>query len=470
MTLTAAGLERPRLDELKTAIDTDIASVLGPVNTNADSVLGQLTGIQSAALDDAYEDLQDTYDAMYPASAEGVSLDRAVSFLGIVRIPAAPSVVTTAVYGTEGTIVPVNALAHADAQYFNTSAVTITANSVIDCTVTVGTVADSTLYTVNLSGFPYSYTSGVGATAATILNGLASVIAGFTTSVINDVLRISSLDGQTPFIFSVSANLVKDSFGSPAIFVCTTSGKRECPIGSLAFIDTPIFGWIAINNLIAGAGSRDVESDIDLRLRHSNSSRVTGSATVKAIRARLLQEVPGVSAVSIFENRSHLYDGLQPPHSFESIVQGGTDQAVAENIWENKPAGIETYGNVSIQITDDNGDLQPINFSRPVAQYAWVRITVNALYPEEDLSSSTAQAIIDAVLAEGNSLSVGEDVITQRFIGPIYNNTTGLGLITIETALTVTPAGPPTYTTANKAIDRNEIASFDSVRITVVGL
>ena len=470
MTLTAAGLERPRLDELKTDLDADITAVLGPINVGPDAVLGQLTGIQAAALDDAYEDLQDTYDAMYPSSAEGVSLDRAVSFLGLVRIPAAPSVVTAAVYGTEGTIVPVNALAHADVQYFNTSAVTITASAVIDCTVTVGVVADFTLYTITLNGFPYSFTSGVGATAASILAGLSAAVVGYIDSVADDVLRISSLDGQTPFTFAVSANLVKDSIGSPAIFVATTSGKRECPIGALAFIDTAIFGWDAINNLIPGAGSRDVENDIELRARHASAQRVTGSATVKAIRARLLQEVPGVTAVSIFENRSHLFDGLMPPHSFESIVQGGTDQAVAQNIWENKPAGIETYGNVTIQVEDENGDLQPIEFSRPVSQYAWVRVTVNALYPEEELPASTAQAIEDAVLAEGNSLTVGEDIITQRFIGPIYNNTTGLGLITVETALTVTPAGPPIYTTANKAIDRDEIAAFDAARVEVIGL
>lgn len=459
MSLTATGLERPRLDELKTDLDESIINVLGPVNTNADSVLGQLTGIEAAALDDAYEMLQDNYDSMYPASAEGVSLDRAVSFLGIFRLDSAPVVVTAVLYGTEGTIVPVNALAHADIQYFNTSAVTITASSVIDASVSVGTVADSTLYRITLNATDYDYTSGIGATAAQILAGLQAAISGYTTSIASDVLRIYATDGQTPFIYAKSANLTTVQFGSPAIFSSVENGKRELPAYALAYIDTPIFGWSSISNINPGAGSRDVESDIELRLRHSSAARVTGSATVKAIRARLLAEVAGVSSVSVYENRSHLFDGLQPPHSFETVVVGGTDQAVAQNIWENKPAGIETYGNFQIEITDDNGDLQPINFSRATAKYAWVRVTVTQLYPEETLPSSTAQSIRDAVLATGNALGVGEDMITQRFIGPIYVATQGLGMITVETAVTALPTDVPTYTTPNKAISRSEIAT-----------
>lgn len=470
MTLDATGFTRPRLDELKTSLDTSLSDVLGPINTNADSVLGQVTGIQAASLDDAWEGLQENYDAMYPESAEGVSLDRAVSFLGITRIPAAPELVTAALYGTEGTIVPANSLAHADVQYFNTSDVFITANAVIDSTVVVSNILDSTVYTVTLSGFPYTFNSGAGATASSILMGLSAVISGFTTSVSNDVLRISALDGQTPFVISVDSNLLLASIGSPGVFASIVSGKRECPVGALAFIDTPIFGWNAIGNLIPGAGSRDVETDIELRARFTNAPRVTGSATIKAIRARLLQEVAGVTSVAIFENRSNLYDGLVPPHSFESVIQGGSDQAIAQNIWENKPAGIETYGNVSILVLDENGDAQEISFSRSTPQYAWVRVTINATYPEEPLPASTEQAIKTAVLAEGQSLAAGEDVITQRFIGPIYSNTTGLGSITVETALTALPSDTPTYSTANKSISRSEVATFDESRIVVVGL
>lgn len=470
MALTATGLERPRLTDLKTELDETITSALGPVNTSPDSVLGQLTGIQAAALDDAYEMLQDVYDSAYPATAEGINLDRAVSLLGIVRIPAAPVVVTAAVYGDEGTVVPANAVTHADIQYFNTSDVVITASRVIDVRVEVKTLADSTVYSVTLNGVTYSVNSGIGATDSSILTALAAAIAGYVKVVSEDVLRISALDGQTPFSYAKSANLTTVQMGSPAIFVSISSGARDLPIGALADIDTPVFGWTAISNLIAGAGSRDIESDADLRLRHSTVSRVAGSATVTAIRSRLLQEVPGVTMVNIFENRTHVFVDMMPPHSFEAIVRGGSDQAIARNIWENKPAGIETYGNISIEVTDDNGDLQPINFSRPAAVFVWIKVTVTQLYPEEQLPIATIQAIKDAVLATGNALEVGEDVINQRFIGPIYVNTSGLGMVVVESAVTSTVEGIPVYSSTNKPIARNELSIFALDRIEVMGL
>lgn len=471
MTLTATGLERLRLAELKDELDSDLTQVLGPINTGPDAVLGQMTGIQAAALDDAYEALEDVYNASYPATAEGVSLDRVVALLGLTRLNAAPVVVTAAVFGTEGTVVPTNALAHADVQYFNTSPVTISSNSAIDVRIQVGLVADSTLYSVTLDGNVYSYTSVIGATKAQILAGLDAAIGiGYNATVANDVLRVYSIDGQIPFNADLSANLTFSSVGSPAIFVSTVSGLRELPTGALANIDTPVFGWTGISNLAPGAGSRDVETDIELRQRQANSSRVTGSATVKAIRSRLLQEVPGVTAVTIFENRTHLFIGEQPPHSFETLVQGGADQLVAQNIWDNKPAGIETWGNLDIEVKDDVNDTQNVRFSRPIGTYAWVRVTVNMTYPEEPLPVTTAQAIKDAVVAAGLSMTVGEDVITQRFIGPIYANTQGLGMITVETAITSTPGGTPIYSTANKPVDRGSVAVFDQSRVQVLGL
>ncbi len=470
MALTPTGLERPRLADLKFELDASVTSALGPVNTSPDAVLGQLNGIHAAALDDCWEVLDDVYNSAYPATAEGINLDRAVSLLGVVRIPAAPVVVTAAVYGDEGSIVPANAVAHADIQYFNTSDVTITASRLIDVRVEVFTLVDSTVYSITLNGVVYSINSGIGATDSSILSALATAITGYTKIVKDDVLRISASDGQTPFTYAKSANLNTVQMGSPAIFVSIASGARELPIGSLADIDTPVFGWTAISNLIPGAGSRDIESDADLRLRHSTVSRVAGSATVTAIRSRLLQEVAGVTTVNVFENRTHVFVDSMPPHSFEAIVRGGSDQAVARNIWENKPAGIETYGNVSIEVNDDNGDLQPINFSRASSIYVWIRVTVTQLYPEETLPGSTIQAIKDAVYDTGNKLDVGEDIINQRFIGPIYINTSGLGMVTIESAVTSTEGGTPVYSTTNKAISRNELPIFSIDRITVVGL
>ncbi len=99
MSLTANGLERPRLNELKASLDALFTEALGPVTTTPDSVVGQLTGIEAEALANLWEAVQDNYDSMYPFSAEGTALDGAVSFVGIERLPATPTTVIAMVYG-----------------------------------------------------------------------------------------------------------------------------------------------------------------------------------------------------------------------------------------------------------------------------------------------------------------------------------------------------------------------------------
>jgi hypothetical protein len=121
-------------------------------------------------------------------------------------------------------------------------------------------------------------------------------------------------------------------------------------------------------------------------------------------------------------------------------------------------------------VIDDNGDGQVTKFSRPTEVYAWVRVSVNLITPEEPLPADVDQAIKDAVLAYGNSIEIGQDIYTQRFFGPIYAATSGIGSITVEASVTATPLGTPSYSTNNISVARAEVAIFDETRITVVGV
>jgi len=80
------------------------------------------------------------------------------------------------------------------------------------------------------------------------------------------------------------------------------------------------------------------------------------------------------------------------------------------------------------------------------------------------------QSIKDAAIAHGELIGIGEDVITQRFYGPIYSATSGIGSITVEVAITAAPADVPSYSTTNAALARAEHARFDAVRVSVIGV
>jgi len=113
MPLNTTGFERPRLTEIKADYGQRFTDAFGPVNTSPDAVIGQIIGIFSVALDDAYETLQDNFDSMYPYSATGTSLDGAVSFVGLERLGSTSTTVTACVYGAESTLLPTGVMTRA---------------------------------------------------------------------------------------------------------------------------------------------------------------------------------------------------------------------------------------------------------------------------------------------------------------------------------------------------------------------
>lgn len=475
MSLTEQGFERPRLNEIKADYDQRFIDALGPVNTNADAVAGQIIGIFSAALDDAYETLQNTYDSMYPATAEGVSLDGAVSFVGIERLEAAPTTVVAMCYGSEGTLIPAGAIARSqdNRQYVATADTVISRSSSGDVLIEPTTVTNSANYQVIAGGTSVVYASDSSATANEIASGLAALFNPlvFLATVESGRLRLRSADQYSDFTLTVDSKLSITSLSTPVVFTGLDLGAYALPANALNRMDTSIIGWDSVNNLVAGSTGRFVETDEDLRKRHANSVRVTGAATAQAIRARILAEVDSVTYVAIHENRTNVIDSFSlPPHSFEAVISGGDNQAVADKLFEVKPAGIETYGNTTIQVTDENGDVQSCKFSRPSDKYAWIRISVNSLNTEEALTGEIVNAIKSAVIAYGDTISIGDDIITQRFYGQIYSATSGIGSITVEAALTALISDTPSYSTTNIPVARTEIAVFDQTRIIVVGV
>jgi uncharacterized phage protein gp47/JayE len=474
MSLTITGFDRPSLIAIKADLDAKLTAVLGPINTAPDSVTGQAIGIVSAALDDVWEAAQAIYDSSYPATATGTALDGAVSYVGLSRKSAAPTTATAIILGAESTFIEVGSICTAlDGRKYTTDyAVTIGRARTGYAEITVGAVEAGAIYQIIAGGVSLSYEALAGDDETAIVSGLAALFdpGEFVATAVGDTLRLYRADGKTGFTLTAGSRLTIAKLGTPVAVTCTELGANELPAGALSQMETVIVGVDGITNLVAGAAGRDYESDEALRLRFYQSADVIGSATVKAIRARILDEVAGASYAQVYENRrAYTVDGI-PPNSIEVVASGGADSDLAAKIYEVKPAGIETYGTDSAVVTDDNGDGQTVYWSRPIPQYAWVRVTVNALDTEEALQPAYIASIKAAVLAVGAAIGIGKDVITQRFFGPIYAATPGLGSITVEVAVTASSSGAPSYATSNIAVARGYHAVFDLARITVVPL
>ncbi|MCK4521364.1 MAG: baseplate J/gp47 family protein [Nanoarchaeota archaeon] len=159
-----------------------------------------------------------------------------------------------------------------------------------------------------------------------------------------------------------------------------------------------------------------------------------------------------------------------PPKSFEAVLVGGDEAEIAQKIWEVKPAGIETFGTTSETITDSQGIDHVIKFSRPVYQYAHVKVSLT-LNPEEQFPDNGEAVIQQNILDIGNLNSIGDDIILQKFYSAIFDEETGVDGVAsadIELAVTANPLDSPAYLTSNIPIAPTEIAVFDLTRIIIL--
>ena len=474
MPLNSGGYQRKRLEEIKIEIETDIIAEFGEVNTQPDSVFGQLIGIFAKKISDIYQDNENLYFSMYPSTAEGLSLDNAVGLVGISRLAATFSRVNAAVTGDHGTAIIPNSQVEVEETgetFVNPSAVVINRNNALIINVEVVTLADNTDYSVLINGTPIIVNSNLGSTLESIAIDLVDAINLSAEPVTAEIVdgasfRITADDLEISFGSSVSNNIEYIDVTSPAFFEATVTGPITVLPGKLNVIVTPISGWDAVTNFFDGIQGRARETDQELRLRRRSSLAVIGAASIPAIRSNLLQNVQDVTGVIIFENREPFVDAQgRPGHSFEAVVEGGADQEIAEEIWRVKPAGIQTFGNVTNFIIDSNNDQQAIYFSRPEPLYLWVQVELDIVagaFPSEGITSVT-----NSILDTGALLDVGEDVLFQSFYGAIYT-TAGIQRLTLTLATSSTPGGPPSaYVADNINVSEVQIALFDVSRINI---
>ena len=185
---------------------------------------------------------------------------------------------------------------------------------------------------------------------------------------------------------------------------------------------------------------------------------------IEAIQANVYRRVDGVTSCLVTENNTDTIDsdGLLP-HSIKVIVEGGDEQEIAETIYQYSCRGIDFNGEIEKSVRDSAGVTHVIKFARPVAVKVWLKIEITK-DAETEWGNNNINEIRELILEQTNNITVGQDVILQKFIGTLYNNIQGIAFISI-TACTGEVAGE--YKQENIIIKPTEKASFDLSRIEV---
>lgn len=197
-------------------------------------------------------------------------------------------------------------------------------NVVINSIVITGGASQPT-YAVT---FDQPTVNAISQNLASIINAIISTVVA--TDLIGSISIIAD-DPDVPFSISVGTNLSISAQSSPITFLSQDFAPIAAPINTLVEILTPISGWNSINNPKAGVTGRFVETDAELRIRRNNSIRLLGAGTVESIRARLLQQVPGVTSAFIFENRTMTQEPIDIVLN-QDLVSGNTITIVFNTI------------------------------------------------------------------------------------------------------------------------------------------
>jgi len=275
---------------------------------------------------------------------------------------------------------------------------------------------------------------------------------------------VSHVNSQEQFITESSAVISGGSINIEAY--SSNIGIIEASAGTLTEIETPITGVSSVTNLDDANVGSERETDVELRARRLRSLAISSQSTVDSLYS-VISNLDFVTQATVLENDTDITDsnGL-PPHSVQIIAVGGLDEDIGNAIWLNKPAGIISFGDESVIISDSQGLPHTINFSRPdtIDIYVRVELTKFSNYPANG-DNLIKQAIVDYCngnLVEGRGFGLGDDVIFSELYTPI-NSIVGHQIDELYISISPVPTNQ-----ANIIIDIGEISNFTIDNIEIV--
>jgi uncharacterized phage protein gp47/JayE len=475
------GFKKKNFNEIKGDIERSLIASLGSINLMPPSVFATIIAIFAEREAVIWEQVESVYNASYPNTAEGQSLDGICALNGVIREVDTYSTALCQLTAINYTKIPKSsnvAVKYSDNLFQLPEDIIINNEKCCSLKLQIKPSLKKE-YEININEQILKYTRLDGDTTESIAFNIAALlnkshIKPSVTSPDESRLKILSVsDGDTLKISTVNHLIDFSCFASDglkilevtnnAFLIATKKGSIAAPIGSLVDIHTPVSGWLSANNLNAAKIGNNLESDVDLRYRRKESVKLGGSGTVEAIRANLLN-LKGVTAVTITENTSDRMVDFIPPHSFRALVTGGDDLQIAQTIWQKKPAGIKSDGDLAVATTDSSGLEQVVKFSRPTKHFIYAKIIVTrTVHFNEDCIPTMRRRIVDQI----NRSGVGANVILKALFLSIFSEK-DIANAVINLGGTTRTSYKPKLKEADVEIKGSEVSITDLSKIEII--
>lgn len=477
--ITSTGFLRKSFDEIKTEMEDSWKNKFGQdQDLSADSPNSMIISIPAMMIDELWQVAENIYNSLDRNKAEGTELNRTMGLIGMERLNESPSTANVSFRGLNSTAIP----KFSQLKQENTDLIfetimdsKITSNSCNWIQMQINSLLNSAAYRLYIDGDVYSYNSDSSATYSEIINGLKNAVESASIGL--------SIADEGSGLMTISANDLDDSYdisGSALLSIyrvqsvietkCTINGSNEVAQNSINSTVQSIAGVDSVNNFTAGQSGRNTETDQEARLRSQADKSVAGFNFTDAIKAKIIDDVQGVSYCRVYENDSMITDSNSiPAKSWEAIIEGGADSDIANTLFLMKVAGMALSGSENKIIKDGDGIPHQIKFTRPENNYIWIRATINSYNSEEDFPANGEAAIKQSIFnfTKNKKFNIGDTIISQKFISPIYE-VSGIGSVIVEIAQTSTINGTPTYSQNNINLGIRQKPVFDLTRISVV--
>lgn len=439
--LTDAGFVPKTLLVIKGELEADFQATFGAnIDLDAAGPFGQLIGLFSDRLSEAWEVTAAVVSAQNPDAAEGLQLVQDCALTGTIPEQPLPSTVTLSLTGTNNTLVAAGKTA-----------------SVAGTGRKFDTLADAVLATATSWVAATTYAQGV-----VVTNGgnCYSCDVGGTSA---------GSGGPSGTGTAITDNTVTWRYVGLGTAYATVPAQSEeygsivAEANTLSVIETPVSGWQGVSNLLDATLGRAPQTDADLRAQREDEIDGASASVVGAIH-KTVSEVAGVTSVIVFQNETDTTDGNGlPPHSVEVLVRGGADQDVTDAVYESKPGGIGTYGNqTGTHVDADNGDQSyAVNWSRPTVHDVYV--IGHVLKDPDAFPDDGSDQMAAAIAAFGATFSGGRDVVASAISAQCFKVAGVLDVTALYIGTSPSPASSTTLTMALR-----DLALFDTSRISFV--
>lgn len=249
-----------------------------------------------------------------------------------------------------------------------------------------------------------------------------------------------------------------------------TKGPINPQNNTVIVIKTPTYGWTNVTNTGVVVVGAEPQTDEELHLEQQRATSNTEYRQIDAIYAGLLN-VSGVEFARVYQNTGLTTDsrGIDAK-SVAAVVVGGTNEDIANSIAQ-KSANINSFfGSTEVDITDNQGQVNKIKFSRPeeveIDVEVNITITDSSQFPAstEDAKKQIKQNIVSYAqynLQATEGFAPGVDVIRTRLYTPV-NEVPGFKINSLK-------IGKHSQGLSEADIDIawNEVAIFKESNITV---